>query len=124
MFNLSTIDNHFPIRQNGQPSYRDGQKKAIEFVLEAFNQDKKIVILEGPTGSGKSAIAMTLTDMVPTSYYLTATKILQDQLVREFGNGSGGVVELKGRNAYPCTFYERFGPEMVKRGRWRQSQLD
>jgi hypothetical protein len=120
MFNLDAIDNHFPIRVNGRPSYRDGQKKAIEFALDAFNQGKRIVILEGPTGSGKSAIGMTLADMVPTSYYLTATKILQDQLVHEFAD----IVELKGRNAYPCTFYRRFGPEMVRRGLWRQHQLD
>ncbi len=120
MFNLDAIDDHFPIRVNGQASYRDGQKKAIEFALKAFNDGKKIVIIEGPTGSGKSAIGMTLADMVHQSYYLTATKILQDQLVTEF---EGKVVELKGRNAYPCTFYQRFGTEMVKRGIFTPQQL-
>jgi hypothetical protein len=47
MFNLDAIDRHFPIRRDGQPSYRDGQKMAIEFTLNAFNDGKKIVILEG-----------------------------------------------------------------------------
>lgn len=121
MFNLDAIDDHFPMRVDGQPSYREGQKGAIEFALKAFNEGKHIVIIEGPTGSGKSAIGMTLADMVDNAYYLTATKILQDQLVKEFGDE---VVELKGRNSYPCTFYTRFGPEMVKRGIWKQSQLD
>jgi Rad3-related DNA helicase len=121
MFNLEAIDDHFPKRVDGQASYREGQKKAIEFALNAFNSGKRVVLIEGPTGSGKSAIGMTLADMVPRSYYLTGSKILQDQLVGEFGDQ---IVELKGRNAYPCTFYPRFGPEMVRRGIWKQQQLD
>jgi hypothetical protein len=121
MFNLDAIDNHFPIRVDGHPSYREGQRGAIEFALKSFNEDKQLVIIEGPTGSGKSAVGMTICDMVDKSYYLTGTKILQDQLVAEFGDQ---IVELKGRNAYPCTFYTRFGPEMVRRGVWTQSQLD
>ncbi len=121
MFNLEAIDAHFPKRVDGQASYREGQKKAIEFALNAFNSGKRVVMIEGPTGSGKSAIGMTLADMVPWSYYLTGSKILQDQLVEEFGEQ---IVELKGRNAYPCTFYTRFGPEMVRRGIWKQQVLD
>ncbi len=121
MFNLDAIDNHFPIVVDGKPSYREGQKRAVEFALNAFNSGKKLVIIEGPTGSGKSPIGMTIADMVDKAYYLTATKILQDQLVSEFGDR---IVELKGRNAYPCTFYDRFGLQMVKRGIWSEGQLD
>lgn len=118
-FDLNAIDKHFPMKVNGEPSYREGQKEAIEFIVKAFNSGKKIAILEGPVGSGKSPIGMALADMVDKSYYLTATKILQDQLVAEFDD----VVELKGRNAYPCTLYQRFGAEMVKRGIMRQQEL-
>lgn len=126
MFNLEAIDNHFPMRVDGKASYREGQKGAIEFALNAFNQGKKIVIIEAPVGAGKSAIGMTLLDMVNRGYYLTGTKILQDQLVREFSqvDGQEGLIELKGRNAYPCTFYQRYGPEMVKKTIWTQKQLD
>jgi len=109
------IDTNFPME-----SYRDGQKKCIEFAVNAFNNGKKIVILECPTGSGKSAIGMTMANMVNRSYYLTITKILQDQLVKDFND----VVDLKGRNAYPCTFYQRFGDEFVKRTIFKQSELD
>ena len=127
MFNLDAIDNHFPMRDaEGKASYREGQKGAIEFALNAFNQDKKIVIIEAPVGAGKSAIGMTLLDMVNRGYYLTGTKILQDQLVREFAtvNGEEGLIELKGRNAYPCTFYQRQGADLVRKTVWTQKQLD
>ena len=114
-FDLQDIDNHFP-----KESYRDGQKEAIEFALNAFNSGKKIVMLEVPTGGGKSAIGMTCANMVDKSYYLTITKILQDQLVDDFGDN---IVELKGRNAYPCTFYDRYGESMVDKKLWTRNQL-
>lgn len=114
--NLDAIDRHFP-----KDSYREGQREAIEFVLNSFNSGKQIVILEGPTGSGKSAIGMTVANMVKNTYYLTITKILQDQLVTDFGSR---IVDLKGRNAYPCTFYQRIGPRMVQNMIWSQDELD
>lgn len=104
-FLLEAIDNHFPME-----SYREGQKEAIEFILRSFNSGKKVVILECPTGGGKSAIGMTVANMVKQSYYLTITKVLQDQLTRDFGDN---ITELKGRNAYPCTFWDRKGQTMV-----------
>lgn len=114
--NPAAIDSHFPM-----PSYREGQRDAIEFAVNAFNSGKTIVILECPTGSGKSPIGMTMADMVPSSYYLTITKILQDQLTKDFGKR---IVDLKGRNAYPCTYYKRFGQKLVDRKVWTQAQLD
>ncbi|MDB4490247.1 DEAD/DEAH box helicase family protein [bacterium] len=113
---VDNIDSHFP-----KESYRKGQKEAIEFACEAFNSGKRIVMLEVPTGGGKSAIGMTVADMVKQSYYLTITKILQDQLVDDFGDQ---ITELKGRNAYPCTFYDRYGESMVDRKLWTRNQLN
>jgi Rad3-related DNA helicase len=113
---LDSIDKHFP-----KEAYRDGQKETIEFAVNAFNSGKKIVILECPTGSGKSAIGMTIANMVRKSYYLTITKILQDQLTGDFGKA---IVELKGRNAYACTFYNRFGQSFVDKMLWSPAQLE
>jgi len=104
-FNLNAINKHFP-----KENFRDGQKEAIEFALKSFNDGKKVVILECPTGGGKSAVGMTIADMVNTSYYLTITKILQDQLVRDFDDQ---VVELRGRASYPCTFWDKSGQKLV-----------
>lgn len=96
------IDRFFPFK-----SYRPGQKEAIEFIIKAFAQGKKYVFLEAPTGIGKSAMAYTIARILRESYiksyYLTSTKILQSQLINDFGDNS--FVDLKGRNAYNCSFW-------------------
>lgn len=115
-FNLEAIKHHFP-----KENFREGQLEAIEFALNSFNSGKKIVILECPTGSGKSAIGMTVANMVNMSYYLTVTKILQDQLVDDFGDR---IVELKGRNAYPCTFFDRHGEKLVEKKLWSKAEYE
>lgn len=96
---VTKLDQYF-VKEN----YREGQKEAIEFILEAYNEGKKIVIIEAPTGSGKTAIGMTVANFFADSYYITSSKQLQDQIMSEFGDE---VIDLKGRSSYPCTFYER-----------------
>jgi len=103
---LSHIDDCFP-----KEDYRDGQREVIEFAVKAFLDGKKLVILECPTGSGKSPIGMAIANLSRNAYYLTITKILQDQLASDFSD----ITELKGRNAYPCTFYERMGDKLIDR---------
>lgn len=115
MFDVSKIDDYFP-----WDKYRDGQRDSIKFVLDSWNDGKKIVILEAPTGAGKSVIGYTIASMVQQSYYLSVTKILQDQLVRDFKD----MVELKGKNAYPCTWWNTVGPQRVEAGMMKQQELD
>lgn len=111
------IDKYFP-----KPSYREGQREAIEFAINAFNAGKRFVVLECPTGGGKSPIGITIANMVDRAYYLTITKVLQDQLTgdKDFPH----IQELKGRGAYPCTFYDREGQKLVDRKLWTQDQLN
>jgi Rad3-related DNA helicase len=116
-FDLSKIDAYFPF-----DTFRDGQRECIEFILKSFESGKKFVVFEGPTGSGKSAIGMTVAKFFQTSYYLTVQKILQTQLMNDFG--SGEVVDLKGRSAYNCTFYENFGAGAVARKGMFQKDLN
>ncbi len=103
---LSAIDKHFPFDE-----FRPGQRECIEFILNAFNSGKRFVVVEAPTGSGKSAIAMTVAGFAEQSYYITIQKILQSQLVRDFGSDS--VVDLKGRSTYPCNYYERMRHKII-----------
>jgi len=106
-FDRSLIDGYFPF-----PEFRDGQRECIEFVLDAFEDGKKCVIVEAPTGSGKSAIGLGVSKFFDNAYYLTIQKILQSQIVNDFGD-SGDIVDVKGRATYPCTFYDRHDVKSV-----------
>lgn len=94
------------------PEFREDQDRVIDSVISKFDEGKKFVILEAPTGAGKSAIGYTVGDYLGSYYYITAQKILQTQLSKDFGEGGlwakiRPMIELKGRNAYPCNYYER-----------------
>lgn len=102
---------------------REEQKRAIEFALDAFENEKKIVILELGTGVGKSATGITIArymenyapvlknengENLTGAYVVTTQKILQEQYLRDFGQGSGKnlVRSIKSSNNYRCGFYE------------------
>lgn len=91
------IDECFPFSK-----YRENQKEVIEEILDAF-QKYKYVILEAPTGSGKSAIAMTLAKMYKKikakTHILTIQKLLQDQYARDFYQQ---LFVMKGKGNYEC----------------------
>lgn len=109
------IDKYFPF-----DSYREGQREAIHKIVKAFADGYRFVICEAPTGSGKSAIGYSIMQFFQSSYWLTIQKSLQDQLMREFGvdqygqfgkfisENSPHLIDLKGRNAYRCTYNEVF----------------
>lgn len=98
---------------------RPSQIVVIHEVAKAFSEGKKIVILEGPVGCGKSAIAMTLAryqshlgSLTTTNedgeevtydpvHILTPRKNLQDQYYADFKDS---VSLMKGRSSYPCIF--------------------
>lgn len=103
-----TVDRLFPFRTpEGKPSYNDGQKEAIVGTINALaNKDKTHVVLEAPTGIGKTAIARTiyyslrsLVDSRFRSTIHTTTIGLQDQYVAE----DEKIFSLKGKRNYQCT---------------------
>ena len=116
-FDLSRVPEYFPFEE-----FREGQRECIEFILKAFESGKKYVVFEGPVGSGKSAVGVTVAKFFENSYYLTVQKILQTQLMNDFGGGE--VVDLKGRSAYYCDFYKNFGAGAVQRKGISQKELD
>jgi len=81
--------------------YRPYQRETIIEIVKAFSSGKDNVLFEGPTGSGKSVVGMTVANILGTCYYLTIQKNLMTQLVSEFGKQ---MVDVRGRNAYPCWF--------------------
>lgn len=79
-------------------SYRKGQKEAIEAARKAFARGKRFVIIEAPTGSGKSVMAVSLAEDAASAFILTAQKLLQEQYLRDFPH----LALMKGRANYPC----------------------
>ena len=84
---------HFPFA-----SYRPGQKEALAQARAAFSSGKRFVVIEAPTGAGKSALAVTLAREANSAFVLTAQKLLQDQYLRDFPD----LALMKGRSNYPC----------------------
>ena len=80
------------------PRYRAGQAEALERAREAFAAGKRFVVIEAPTGAGKSAIAVTLAREASSAFVLTNQKILQDQYVTDFPD----LALMKGRANYDC----------------------
>lgn len=111
----------FPYEQS-----RPGQIEAIAQAVHKFRSGKKHVILDAPTGQGKSVMAIVVARMMGSSYYLTSSKILQSQISSEFGRE--GTInqmysDLKGRNAYPCTFYDVHGPDLLRQEKVKAPRL-
>lgn len=84
---------------------RPEQEKALEWIKKPLSKGKKFMILEMPTGTGKSIWSQYFMDYYlkeinPKSKFdvLTNTKILQQQYIDEFYYMNN----LSGRNAYTC----------------------
>lgn len=115
---LHDYRSYFPFKE-----IRKEQKEAIEFAIDSYESGKKYVLLELGTGTGKSAIGITIArylennfptikdengDALTGAYVLTTQKILQDQYVRDFGPGSKLPVlrTIKSSSNYTCSFYD------------------
>ncbi len=92
---------------------RPQQKYAIEKINEAFTAGKRVVVLESPTGAGKSFNCMTFARAVRASsgktHFLTIQKALQGQYAHDFP--APEVEVLKGRANYACTHPDSGGAD-------------
>ena len=79
-------------------SYRSGQREILEAARAAFEGGKRFVVVEAPTGTGKSAIGVTMAREAATAFVVTAQKVLQEQYLRDFPD----IALMKGRSNYPC----------------------
>jgi len=88
-------------------SFRQFQKETILEIQQYLDDEKtEYIILESPTGSGKSAIAVCLGLYFKPTFLLTSQKILQDQYTKDYS--SDRICVLKGRNNYPCKLLDGF----------------
>ncbi len=77
------------------PSYHPWQEEALTKIKESW---AKVIFLEGPTGSGKSLIGMSMAYQQTKALYLCTTKTLQSQLSHDYQDYQ----VLMGRSNYPC----------------------
>lgn len=98
------IEKYFPFE-----SFRNHQKKILEDVSKALEGDKEVVIIEGPTGFGKSPVNIALASYFKPSFYTTPQVKLVNQIAKDFGpsklaidGGSGSIIPLLGRKNYIC----------------------
>lgn len=96
---MQNYENLFPFSK-----IRDEQRQAIEFALNAFSSGKRFVVLEAPTGVGKSAIGVTIARAMQTdAYILTTQKVLQDQYTSDFGPKKLNLIQsIKSATNYDC----------------------
>lgn len=85
-------------------SWRAKQEDALSVMITS---QKRVTALSAPTGFGKSPtyIAYAILSGLPTCI-VTNSKGLQDQLMDDFK--SIGLVDIRGRNNYPCTMREDY----------------
>lgn len=89
--------------------FRPSQAEAITRIVNAYQRGATTVVLDAPTGSGKTLIAEATRRMLRTrAVYVCATKQLQRQFLADFPD----TVLLQGRSNYPT--YDH--PGLYERG--------
>jgi ATP-dependent DNA helicase DinG len=92
-------------------SQRHNQEKILNEICNAFNSGCKYIILEAPTGFGKSPVAIVVARTLGSSYICTATKDLQTQYSKDFPY----LKVAKGKNNFACLVKEDF----IRNGTYR-----
>lgn len=98
--------NHFP----SHITPRELQRKALQALSENWD-DFDIFVIDAPVGSGKSALAMTISSAVSSAHVITPRKGLQLQYKQEYKQD---VSLMMGRTNYPC-FWNNPKPENEER---------
>ena len=83
------------------------QRELIEQILDAYQKGKHHVILNAPTGIGKSAISFAVANFFGSAYVLTSQKILQQQYFRELN-----IEYVVGKSNYTCLKNGKLNCEM------------
>lgn len=86
------------------PTKRDRQSYVLKEIDTAFALGQKYILLEAPTGFGKSPVAIAAALTLGSSYICTSTKDLQAQYARDFPY----VKVAKGKNNFICAVKEDF----------------
>lgn len=104
MIESNNIRKFFPFKK-----FRPYQREIISKIINDFENDKKVIILEGPVGFGKSPVNITLGHYLKPAFYTTPQVKLVNQLSNDFcpknlaiDGGYGDCIALLGRRNYIC----------------------
>lgn len=90
-----------PTKYGMPDKFQDWRPNQEDSIIRALDYDGRFLAQCIPTGSGKSLGYMTVGALDGgRMVVLTQTKALQKQLLDDFGDI--GLVEIKGKNSYPC----------------------
>ena len=104
----SIIDDALKANKFGQGfEFRAGQREVVEAICNHYLQDPEgTIILDAPTGSGKSLIAMwsahILKELGNRGYLVTSDLMLQDQYEEDFKNFKLNWPSVRGVDNYEC----------------------
>lgn len=84
------------------PKFRKYQKETLKLINDAFNSGIKVILLDAPTGSGKSILNAVFCSLWK-SFYATPQLTLIDQIIADRYIGDT-FVEIKGRQNYWCYY--------------------
>jgi Rad3-related DNA helicase len=93
------------------PTKRERQYYVLNEIGAAFASNYKYILLEAPTGFGKSPIAIAVALTLGSSYICTSTKDLQTQYARDFPF----LKVAKGKNNFACAVKDDF----IRNGTYR-----
>jgi len=86
--------------------WRKGQKEAVISIIDAYDNNTKVVILDAPVGSGKSiigmAVAWILNQKGKDGYILASDIALQEQYEKDFKQNHFRWGSVKGIDNYLC----------------------
>jgi len=101
---VTELNNYFPF-----DTYRKHQKDILLKSIQDLKDGKDVVIIEGPTGFGKSAVNIALANYFGDAFYTSPQVKLVNQLTDDFGpdklvidGGEGDIIPLLGRKNYTC----------------------
>src|SRR6476660_8712401 len=96
---ISNLISNFPFEK-----IRPKQLDVLQQIGDAINTGYKYIVLEAPTGFGKSPVAIAVGKTLGTSYTCSATKDLQTQYTNDFPF----LRAIKGMGNYDCLVKEDF----------------
>jgi ATP-dependent DNA helicase DinG len=96
---LDDFHKNFPFQ-----TLREKRSFVLKEIDAAFGSGYRYIILEAPTGFGKSPVATAVALTLGTSYICTSTKDLQSQYARDFSF----LKVAKGKNNFTCNVKNDF----------------